>query len=164
MRASLRFLASAMTLMTLLFCHAAGGPVMAAEPAYSGDNASAGSNADPLAGGSPESTRFSYAPGMEKQLEEIIAATDALERGLETSERQLQSLHTADELASLLFRNPDWKMYLDKYRVADDGSAVLQWEQPGEEVYRALTERGVSSSRLQWKGIGVAPQQNGSQE
>lgn len=154
MRVFLCFLASA---VTLLLCHMAGGPVMAAEPAYSGDDASAGSTA-PIGGESPDSSRFSYAPGMEKQLEEIIAATDALERGLETSERQLQSLHTTDELASLLFRNPDWKMYLDKYRVADDGSVVLQWEQPGEEIYRALTERGVAGSRLQWKGIGVAPQ------
>lgn len=133
---------------------------MAAAPAYSGDDAPAGSSdAGPLAG-ETESNRFSYAPGLEKQLEEIIAATDTLERGLEESERQLQSLHTVDELANLLLRNPDWKMYLDKYRLADDGSVALQWEEAGEDVYRALTERGVAGSRLQWKGLGVAPQQD----
>lgn len=133
---------------------------MAAAPAYSGDDAPAGfPDAGPLAG-ETESNRFSYAPGLEKQLEEIIAATDTLERGLEESERQLQSLHTVDELANLLLRNPDWKMYLDKYRLADDGSVALQWEEVGEDVYRALTERGVAGSRLQWKGLGVAPQQD----
>lgn len=132
---------------------------MAAEPAYSGDDSPAGSPDVGPSAGETESNRFSYAPGMEKQLEEIIAATDTLERGLEESERQLQSLHTVDELANLLLLNPDWKMYLDKYKVADDGSASLQWEQPGEDVYRALTRRGVAGSRLQWKGIGIAPQQ-----
>ena len=150
------FLASA---VMLLFCHVAVGPVMAAAPAYSGDDAPAGADADPLAGDNPESARFSYAPGMEKELKNIITATDTLGRDLEASKDQLQSLHTADELANLLLLNPDWKLSLDKYRIADDGSVRLQWEQPGEEISRKLTERGIAGSRLQWKGIGIAPQQ-----
>lgn len=151
--------------LALVFLCMTPGVVMAAEPAYSGDDALAapadevGPNDAPLSGENPESARFSYAPGLEKQLEEIIAATEKLERGLDASERQLQSLHTAEELAAFLLRNPDWNIHLDKYRVARDGSLLLQWEQAGEEVYQALTERGVAASRLQWKGLGAAPLQ-----
>lgn len=160
----MRTLFSSIVLVLACLC-AAPAALMAAEPAYSGDDALAapadgtGAGEAPLSGENPASTRFSYAPGLEKQLEEIIAATEKLERGLAASERQLQSLHTAEELAVLLLRNPDWKIHLDKYRVAEDGSHLLQWEQAGEEVYQELTERGVAASRLQWKGLGAAPLQ-----
>ena len=160
----MRTLFSSIVLALACLC-AAPAALMAAEPAYSGDDALAapadgtGTGEAPLSGENPASARFSYAPGLEKQLEEIIAATEKLERGLAASERQLQSLHTAEELAALLLRNPDGKIHLDKSRVAEDGSHLLQWEQAGEEVYQELTERGVAASRLQWKGLGAAPLQ-----
>ncbi len=108
---------------------------------------------------SPENKGFSYATDLEEELEETIAATERLERNLKKTTKELQSLHSVDDFSNLLLRNPEWKIRLDQYENptdegGDDGTSAPQWEQSSEEIYQALTKRGVDPSRMEWGHIG----------
>lgn len=102
-----------------------------------------------------DSPRYSRARTWEDKWDEISYSSQKLRRELSSSKTQLQTLHTASELSVILKRNPDWKVKVDKYTIAEDGTITTQWEISGRELLQELLKGGIDPSQLQWGGITV---------